>query len=106
MDTQELLTRMKELTTLPAVLDLPEDVKPVTHGWFNVLDPVAGDVKIIWDRTKKPEVEEAERTFKNLKKKGYLAYKVEGKDGEKGEVLHDFDPNAERIILSPAMQGG
>lgn len=64
-----------------------------------------GDTKVIWDAKNEDEVEAARATFKSLKKKGYLAYSV-SKDGSKGEVLHDFDPKAEKIILSPAMQGG
>jgi hypothetical protein len=64
-----------------------------------------GDTKVIWDAKNEDEVEAAKATFKALKKKGYLAYSV-SKDGSKGEVLHDFDPKAEKIILSPAMQGG
>jgi hypothetical protein len=66
----------------------------------------SGDTKTIWDRTKPDEVEVARETYRKLKAKGYMAYKVEGKDGRKGEVMDQFDPNAERVILAPAMQGG
>jgi hypothetical protein len=65
-----------------------------------------GDKKTIWDRSVEAEVEAARREFDFLRGKGYMAYKVEGKDGRKGEVLHAFDPQAERIIFSPAMKGG
>ena len=66
---------------------------------------VAGDSKIIWDSTKVDEVEAAEDTFKKLKKKGYAAYSVK-KGGEKGEVLHAFDAQVEKIIMAPARVGG
>jgi len=65
-----------------------------------------GDTKIIWDRRNADEVENARRTFNDLKAKGYAAYSVEGKEGEKGEVVRKFDPSAERLILAPAMVGG
>jgi hypothetical protein len=64
-----------------------------------------GDTKIIWDSTKKDEVSNAKRTFDDLKKKGYMAYAVK-KDGGKGELLHDFDEEAEKIILAPRLVGG
>lgn len=65
-----------------------------------------GDTKIIWDRTKRVEVDLARQAFDKAKKDGYMAYKVVGADGKKGEILHKFDPEAERIILAPALQGG
>jgi hypothetical protein len=65
----------------------------------------SGDTKVIWDYTKPAEVDVARSTFNELKKKGYLAYKVRG-DGSQGEVIREFDPMAQSIILSPQMQGG
>jgi predicted dinucleotide-binding enzyme len=65
-----------------------------------------GDKKTIWDRMNPIEVEGAKREFDYFKSKGYMAYKVTGTDGRRGEVLHAFDPQAERIIFAPAMQGG
>lgn len=64
-----------------------------------------GDSKTIWDPGNADEVEAARETFKNLKKKGYLAYSVKG-DGEKGKLLQEFDPAAGKIIMSPMMRGG
>lgn len=65
-----------------------------------------GDSKIIWDRGKPEEVENARRSFDHFKEKGYAAYSVRGKDGERGEVIRKFDPAAERIIFAPPMIGG
>lgn len=64
-----------------------------------------GDTKIIWDSTKKDEVDSAKTQFDALKKKGYMAYSVK-KNGDKGELLHEFDAEAEKIILAPRMVGG
>jgi hypothetical protein len=73
-------------------------------GEMAILDRT-GDTKIIWDSANEDEVEEAKRTFKNLKDKGYAAYSV-NKKGDKGEVMKKFDADAERIIMAPPLQGG
>lgn len=65
-----------------------------------------GDTKIVWDRDAAPEVEHARQTFNDMKKKGYYAYAVTGKNGEKGELMQEFDPMAEKMILAPRMAGG
>lgn len=69
-----------------------------------VLDK-SGDLKTIWDADREDEVEAAREQFKNLKKKGYAIYRV-GKMGAKSEVMHEFDPAAEKMIAVPAIQGG
>ena len=73
-------------------------------GTLRVMDQ-RGDTKIIWDPTKQDEVDVAKETFTKLKKKGYVAYGVK-KGGEKGEIVQEFDPQAEKIILAPRMVGG
>lgn len=73
-------------------------------GELRVMDGT-GDTKIIWDSTKKDEVAAAKKTYDDLKKKGYMAYAVK-RDGEKGTLIHDFDEEAEKIILAPRMVGG
>ncbi len=66
----------------------------------------SGDTKIIWSRSNEDEIENAREQFKRLKKKGFAAFSVTGKDGEKGEQVHEFDPKAERLIFVPALVGG
>lgn len=70
-----------------------------------VMTPTDGDLKIIWDSDKPAEVEHAKKTFTEFKGKGYLAYKV-SKGGERGEVMHSFEADAEKVILAPRMMGG
>lgn len=65
----------------------------------------AGDTKLVWDAANADEVSNAERTFKDLTKKGYLAFSVK-KDGDKDEKITEFDKTAEKIILVPRMAGG
>lgn len=76
-----------------------------TQGMLRCIDET-GDTKVIWDRSKPVEVEAARETFNSLKKKGYLAYEVTGKDGTKGSVITEFNPDAERLIMAPRMVGG
>jgi hypothetical protein len=64
-----------------------------------------GDTKLIWDEDNDVEVEAARSMFNSLKKKGYAGYSV-NKKGDKGELLAEFDPAAERIIMAPQMKGG
>jgi hypothetical protein len=65
-----------------------------------------GDTKIIWDRGSEAEVANARRSFDDLRKKGYAAYSVKGKDGAKDGLVREFDPAAERLIFVPPVQGG
>lgn len=66
----------------------------------------SGDTKVIWSPDRPAEVEEARRTFDNLRAKGYSAFKVTAADGSKGEEIRAFDPALEKIIMAPRMQGG
>lgn len=64
-----------------------------------------GDTKVIWDPHNADEVAAAKAQFDALRKKGFIAYTV-NKKGDKGEIIREFDPNAEKIILSPPLAGG
>lgn len=86
-------------------MDIPEStIDTRTHGEIAVMDHT-GDTKIIWSRDNADEVENAKRTFRDLRGKGYAAFLTD-KKGEKAEQIHEFDPNAERIIFVPPMRGG
>lgn len=74
------------------------------HGELVILDDT-GDSRLIWDQDKQDEVDAAKLMYTTLKKKGYIAYSVNRK-GDKGEVIQEFDPTAEKIIMSPSLQGG
>jgi len=65
-----------------------------------------GDQRVIWSADEPEEVEAARDTFKRLTKAGYMAYKAEGRKGDRGEQIRTFDPDAERIILVKPHQGG
>ena len=67
---------------------------------------MTGDSRHMWDKTKPGEGSAARAMFDKMKGQGYLAYKAVGDKGDKGEQIHTFDPEAERIIMSPPMAGG
>jgi hypothetical protein len=65
-----------------------------------------GDTKIVWSADNPDEVAIAKTAFDAARKKGMLAYKAEGRKGERGSQIREFDPDAERIILVKPLQGG
>lgn len=81
--------------------DWPEDGRSAMS-----IMSLKGDTKVLWDKRNPDEVANARRTFDELKKKGYAAFRVNGKEGEKGEQMATFDPDAERMIMVPPMKGG
>lgn len=80
-------------------------VVPAGHGLMHTLDR-DGDQRVMWDKGNTDEVDAARRTFRDLTRKGYLAYRAEGKRGSQGEQIREFDPDAERIILVKPNEGG
>lgn len=86
--------------TTTEVTEVPEG-----HGLLSTLDRT-GDTRVMWDSRNKSEVRTAKRTFDDLRKDGYLAYRAVGKDGAQGEQIREFDPKAERIIMVKPLVGG
>jgi hypothetical protein len=72
---------------------------------MSVID-FSGDSKLMWDSDNPVEVKAAREHFDSLLSKQYLAFKVEGKEGLKGEQIRKFDPTSERLIMVPRMVGG
>lgn len=64
-----------------------------------------GDLKVHWTRGNAAETEMARDAFNTGRSKGMMAYRLTG-GGAKGEVLSEFDPTAEKIILAPPLAGG
>lgn len=73
-------------------------------GEMSVLDR-SGDTRIQWNKMNPDELAAAENRFNEYKGRGFAAFKV-NKKGDKGEQIDAFDPDAERIILVPALVGG
>lgn len=69
------------------------------------MDSQLGDNKIEWNADRPAEVEAARQMFDTMKAKRYMAYTLD-ESGHRGEVIREFDPNAERIIMQPQRVGG
>jgi metallophosphoesterase superfamily enzyme len=89
------------MTTLVAEANRVEEHE---GGVIVVLDS-SGDTKHIWDRSSTVEVEEARGLFDRMQAKGMVAWSVTRK-GDKDQRITEFDPQAEKIIFSPALVGG
>lgn len=92
---------IEDLNAYPTVEDGPV---PGRH-WMAIMGK-EGDTKQIWDPEKPDEVEAARVVFDQLRAKGYTAFSVHGKEGEKGKEMKVFDPTAGRVILTPRITGG
>jgi hypothetical protein len=64
-----------------------------------------GDTTLTWNRENPVEIKTAEDKFLALQKEGYLAFRLE-ENGEKGELIREFNPNIEKIFMAPQMAGG
>lgn len=71
---------------------------------MEILDS-SGHTRTTWDSDKEDEVAAARAQFETLTKKGYKAFRVTRLGGE-GEPMKSFDPDAEKMILVPPVQGG
>lgn len=72
-------------------------------GFLSVMDST-GDTTIKWHRDNPNEVEAARLSFEHLLSKNFTAYRV--KNGERGERITKFDPNAGEIVMVPRIVGG
>ena len=89
------------MTTLVAEANRVEE----SEGLVMVILDQTGDTKHIWDRNSEAEVEEARSLFDRMTKRGMVAWSVTRK-GDKDQRITAFDPQAEKIIFAPALQGG
>ena len=74
-----------------------------------------GDVRVSWDPSNKDEVKNAREHFNLLKEKHHIFFRVtaNGKgdpldqfDATAGEIICEFDPDAEKILASRPPVGG
>lgn len=90
------MTMMAETTE--EVIDQPSD----SMRLMQIIDET-GDTKLRWDSSNATEVENAQRTFEEMTRRGFLAYKTKG--GEQ-TLVRDFDPEAEKMLLTPPVVAG
>lgn len=64
-----------------------------------------GDRRLVWRRESEDEIKEAKKAFREALASGSMAYKVDNK-GQRSSQIHEFDPDAEEIIVVPIVTGG
>lgn len=64
-----------------------------------------GDTKLEWDPHDEVSTSIARSAFEKAKKARHVAYRIT-REGTKGAVADEFDPNAQKYILAPQMVGG
>lgn len=104
METQQVEKRTTHTSIMRGVDEARTETRPGARV-LRCMDPALGDYKVVWDPDRPDEVDEARRAFDKFKKKGHTAFRVK-KDGSKADVLKEFDPDAEAIIMAPPVAGG
>lgn len=89
-----------------SVQEVSLDEVPPGHGVMSMMSPRHGDLRLMWDRGNEAEVGTARETFEKMTREGHVAYRATGKQGDRGEVMRTFDPEAERIIMVQQNRGG
>ena len=73
-------------------------------GQMRILN-AQGDEKVEWDTEVQETVETAASRFAELLLTGSIPI-IPSHGGNAAKRLQEFDPNAERIVMIPPMQGG
>ncbi len=92
----------KNICTVPDELSIADDSYELKPGeqLFRIMTTKDGDKRIVWNRFKMPEINAAKKMFDQLISSGMVPYLV-GKDGQKtSEVMKEFDPSAEEVMMS------
>jgi len=88
-----------------SVVTMMKEAEQSEERTLSIMDLDAGDFKITWDPDNEDECDTAQAAFDKAKKKGMSAFSVD-KKGKKGKKISAFDPDAEAIIMAPALVGG
>ncbi len=64
---------------------------------------VEGETRLTWNKVNVKEVDRAEKMFKECTEKGWLAI---GEIGGKKMQIFSFNPDLEKIVLTPLALGG
>lgn len=91
-----------------AVINMPDIVDEIDGQSVMSVINLGGDMKVRWSADNAHEVASARRTFDELKGQGFTAHVVTGPKGARttGEVMREFDPAAERVVMVPTMVPG
>ena len=88
-----------------SVVTMIKDAEKSTERTLSIMDMDGGDFKITWSPDNDDECDAAQAAFDKAKQKGMTAFSVD-KKGKKGKKISAFDPDAEAIIMAPALIGG
>lgn len=94
-------TNLREDIEVPAELKILEGTDEPELGCcaIRILDPQFGDKRITWDSRSLAEIQAAKKMFVELIKKGYKPYKVSADGKKSNEVMTEFDPSAEEVVM-------
>lgn len=80
---------------------------PAPAHEIRIQSALDGDTRLNWDSDDPVSTGIAKAAFDDAKAKGFWAYRVDKKGNAKqSEVIREFDPKAEAIILGPQLAGG
>lgn len=80
-----------------------EELEESATGEMRILSD-KGDTQVTWNPRDEHEVKAAKKQFKSLTGKGFIAWRV-GESGSR-EQIREFDPEAQKMVLAPALAGG
>lgn len=83
------------------ILEDPKETAPKHHGCIRVPTPKDGDKRIIWDNRSYEQICQAKDTFDRLVQEGLIPYRVGTGGKATSEIMVEFDPHAEEIVLIP-----
>lgn len=86
-------------TISPVMLEVASAEVAVAHTM-----QIIGGERGVWGADEE-SISAARQTFESYLRMGYTAYSFKTAGGS-GEVAHEFDPTAEKIILAGPMAGG
>ena len=85
-----------------AAIKRAEKFAPYT---MSILSTELGDREFTWNPEDEGSVAVAEREFSKARENGMFAMSV-GVEGVGSELITEFDPTAEAIVVAPQIQGG
>ena len=78
----------------------PEDSIPDGSVIFRIINSKDGDKRIVWNASFIKEIADAKSMFNELIAQGLVPYKVDPSGDKTPEIMTEFDPFAEEVIMS------
>jgi hypothetical protein len=94
------LEKEVELPSCMRVLEEGEAVPDQCPLVFRIIDQKDGDKRIVWDSNDFSEIVDAKAMFDKLIEEGMIPYRVDPSGKRTPEVMTQFDPVAEEVVLT------